>query len=263
MSFAARVYSLHRATRCMTVLCLLVFLAACSKEELYGQLTERQANEIVAVLRHAGVAVDKSRSGDGSSYTVSVHARDFANAVSLLHEWGLPDRNFASMGDVFKKEGFVSSPLEERARLKHALSQELSRTLSMLDGVVEARVHVVIPENNPLDHSPNEAKAGIFIKHRRGFDIDGKKNQIVGFVMRSVDGLKNPENVSIEWSEARPLPSFIVPPLSFWEQYRMLVWAVGSLLLALLGAVLWVRQGSGSKDKKSSSHRRIRNVGAS
>jgi len=239
-----------------------MFLAACSKEELYGQLTERQANEIVAVLRHAGVAVDKSRGGDGSSYTVSVHTRDFANAVSLLHEWGLPDRDFASMGEVFKKEGFVSSPLEERTRLTHALNQELSRTLSMLDGVVEARVHVVIPEKNPLDSTPSEATAGVFIKHSRDFVMKGKENQIKGFIMRSVDGLKNSNSISINFSEARPLPAFIMQPVSFWEHYRVLFLGGGSMLLALLGAVLWLRQGSASKSEASSSHRRIGNVGA-
>jgi len=37
--------------------CLMLWLlAGCSEQELYGQLNERQANEMVAVLRSAGIA---------------------------------------------------------------------------------------------------------------------------------------------------------------------------------------------------------------
>jgi type III secretion protein J len=49
------------------------------------------------------------------------------------------------MGKVFKREGFVSSPLEERARLVHAMSQEIANTINNIDGVVTARVHLVVP----------------------------------------------------------------------------------------------------------------------
>ena len=38
---------------------LLMLLAACSNQELYTQLTERQANEMVAVLRSAGIDAQK------------------------------------------------------------------------------------------------------------------------------------------------------------------------------------------------------------
>ena len=46
----------------------LALLAACSQQELYGQLTERQANEMVAVLRNAGLHAEKAASRDGKAF---------------------------------------------------------------------------------------------------------------------------------------------------------------------------------------------------
>ena len=43
--------------------------------------------------------------------------------MQILKAQGLPREDFDSLGKVFKREGFVSTPVEERARLMHALSQ--------------------------------------------------------------------------------------------------------------------------------------------
>ena len=148
----------RRAARVLAPLAL-VLLAACSQQELYGQLNERQANEMVAVLRNAGLVAEKSPSRDGKAYVVSTNAHDFSRAVEVLHAGGFPRDSFDTLGQVFKKEGFVSSPTEERARFTHALSQELSHTLSNIDGVVQARVHVSVPDKNPLADKPTPATA--------------------------------------------------------------------------------------------------------
>ena len=48
-----------------------LLLAACSEQELYGQLSERQANEMVAVLRSTGIAAEKVSSEGKFSVTTS------------------------------------------------------------------------------------------------------------------------------------------------------------------------------------------------
>jgi len=184
--------------------CTFTFLlAACSGQELYSQLTERQANEMVAALRSAGIDAEK-QSQEGR-FSVLTASKDFSRAVQVLNAQGLPREAFDTMGKVFKREGFVSSPLEEHARLLHAMSQEISNTLGNIDGVVTARVHLVVPERNPLADKPQPAAASVFIKHRPDRDLSGQIAQIKALVVNSVEGLAY-DNVTVALFPADAMP---------------------------------------------------------
>ena len=179
-------------------------LAGCSGQELYSQLSERQANEMVAVLRQAGIEADK-KVAEGR-FSVLAPRGDFADAVRLLNAQGYPRESFDSMGKVFKREGFVSSPLEERARLVHALSQEISNTLASIDGVVAARVHLVVPDRHPLLEKPQPAAASVFIKHRPDKDLTPQLTQIKALVVNSLEGLSY-EHVTVALFPAEAMPT--------------------------------------------------------
>lgn len=225
---------------------LALLLAACSQQELYGQLSERQANEMVAVLRNAGLVADKATARDGKSFTVTTSAGDFSKAVEVLHAGGFPRDNYDTLGQVFKKEGFVSSPLEERARFTHALSQEISNTLSNIDGVVQARVHVSVPEKNPLADKPVPATASVFIKHRPGLDLTQQVGKIKALVVNAIEGLPY-DNVTVALFPAEPMPAPQAPTASTTLRTTglgpVLMGVAGVGTLALLAAfVLWWRQ---------------------
>jgi type III secretion protein J len=175
-------------------LVLLAALAGCGGQDVYTQLGERQANEMVALLHSAGLEGEKVQQEGG--YAVRTSRSDFAQAVRTLNAQGYPRETFDTMGKVFKREGFVSSPLEERARLNHALSQEISNTLASIDGVVMARVHLVVPEHNPLADKPQPAAASVFIKHRPDRDLAAQTSQIKALVVNSVEGLPY-DNVTV------------------------------------------------------------------
>jgi type III secretion protein J len=186
------------------VIALCMLLAACGKAELYSKLTEAQANEMIAVLQSAGIEASKADGGE-AGWTLTTPSGDFARAVEVLHAQGLPREEFATLGTVFKKEGFVSSPTEERARLVYGMSQELSHTVSEIDGVIQARVHLVLPEREPLAQGTQPASASVFIKYRPGANIDAQVGKIKTLVVNSVEGLKY-ENVSVATFPAQPLP---------------------------------------------------------
>ncbi|TRW18386.1 type III secretion system inner membrane ring lipoprotein SctJ [Glacieibacterium frigidum] len=188
---------------------LLLLVTACGKAELYGKLTETQANEMVAVLQNAGIDADKISAGE-AGFSIATSKEDFGRAVQLLRAQGYPRDEFASLGTVFKKEGFVSSPLEERARLVYGLSQELSNTVSQIDGVVQARVQLAMPEADPLSDKIKPSSASVFIKYRPGSSPEKQVGQIKSLMVNAVEGLTY-ENVTVAMFPAQPLP-LAVPP---------------------------------------------------
>ena len=131
------------ARHCLRALLLLACafaLVACSaRVDLLGAVPEDEANEVLAALLKADIDAGKTAGKEGM-VGVQVSGLQVAQALQVLRDNGLPRERFAGMGQIFKKEGLISSPLEERARYIYALSQELSSTLSQIDGVLGAGV---------------------------------------------------------------------------------------------------------------------------
>jgi type III secretion protein J len=165
----------------------LLGLAGC-KQALYSQLSEQEANEVFAALSRTGISSNKVSVND-KYWGIEVDPNDIPAAVETLNRVGLPRSRFASLGDMFKREGIVSTPTEERVRFLHGVSQELSHTLSTIDGVIAARVHLVMPQNDPLADKTRPSSASVFIKHRADLDLQPMVSSIKSLVLRSVEGL--------------------------------------------------------------------------
>lgn len=183
-----------------SVAALLLALAGCDSVELYSKLPEREANEMMAILVKNDIACTK-QAGEEGTWKLSVQKSQFADSVDVLKELGYPKETFSSMGQVFQKSGLVSSPSEERIRFMHALSQELSHTLSQIDGVQSARVHIVLPNNNPFGEEVRPSSAAVFIRHRHNAQLEEKEAEIKEFVMAAIEGLK-PETIKVSMFQA-------------------------------------------------------------
>jgi type III secretion protein J len=173
--------------RCVVVVIGAVSVASC-KSDLYTNIDQRHANEIVATLRQNGIPADRS-AGKGDRISVSVEESRFAEAVAVLNDNGLPKQEFVTLGEVFKRDGLVSSPVQERAQMIFALSQELSRTVSEIDGVLSARVHLVLPENDPLRQQLVPSSASVFIRHHASMPMNDLVPQVKMLVANGVAGL--------------------------------------------------------------------------
>lgn len=185
---------------------LALALAACGGSvELLGNLHEAEANEVVAALAEAGITAQKHPGKDGA-VNVAVSQSDIAKSLSVLRDAALPRERRATMGDVFRKEGLISSPLEERARYLWALSQELSETISQVDGVLKARVHVVLPERGVGGEPPMPSSAAVFVKHRRSHNMDPVVPEMRRLVASSIPGLAA-EKVTVVLVPASPKSS--------------------------------------------------------
>ncbi len=185
----------------------LLLLGACSSQNLYSNLSEAQANDMVAVLLDAGIDASKTP-GDKEQWQVSVSQNQFARAVEVLKSNGFPRKEYDTLGSIFKKEGFASSPLEERARLNYGMSQELSNSIRNIDGVIEARVHLTMPEPDPLSKEVKPASASVFVKYRPGFDLQGETGAIKSLVTNAVEGLTY-DRVSVIMTPSRAIPRVV------------------------------------------------------
>jgi type III secretion protein J len=181
-------------TRIAVICFCALSLAACSVE-LFANLDQKQANDIVATLFRHGIPAQRSATKNGR-YTVNVDQGRFSEAVAILNDNGLPKQDFASLGDVFKNEGIVASPVQERAQMIHALSQELARTVSDIDGVLSARVHLVLPENDPLRQQLIPSSASVFIRHASTASLIELVPQVKMLVANGIAGLSY-EKVSV------------------------------------------------------------------
>jgi type III secretion protein J len=198
---------INQRGRCIkTIICVasIMLLTACAKKiELQTKIPENDANEIVAVLLKDGVAAEKVTGKDGAN--VLVPDSQVGQAMETLAENGLPRKQNMGLGEIFKKEGMISTPLEERARYIFGLSQELERTLGEMDQVVNARVHVVLPERVAPGEPITPSSASVFIKHKKGFDADLLLPSIRKLVSTSIPGLSavDKEKISVVFSLAQ------------------------------------------------------------
>ena len=189
-----------------------LLLTGCQQQVLYSDLTEYEANEMIAVLFAGNIPAKKDsvkgQGKKGPSYDVTIEASALPQATALLKANGLPRQRFASIPDMFPKT-MLQSPVEQMARLKHGLAQEMAKTLSTIDGVSAARVHLTLPDRQVgsgaagLSDKPGSS-AAVFIKHRSDIDLQGSVTKIKALV---VDGVENMsyDDVTVVFFAEKPI----------------------------------------------------------
>ena len=237
------------------LLCLAFAVPGCSNVTLYSNLPESEINEMMAVLQRQGIDCAKEPGTEGT-WTMTVPSRSFAEAVRVINAMGYPRPKSQGISESFQKSGLVSSPTEERIRFMAALANELEETFMRIDGVVAARVHVVLPDNDPLNDRKQPAKASVLIKHLDNVDVSARIQDIKGIVTHSLEGLQDSE-VAV-YFVATPQPSEVAEPAkvpaapgwgtvasSGWaDRDRLLLVGLGTLvLLNLVLGVVVLRRG--------------------
>jgi type III secretion protein J len=173
--------------RALVMLMMLFVLTGC-KKELFSELSEREANDMLAILQKSGVSVEK-QPGKKGFVRLMVNGGQMADAINILKSFGYPREEFLDICDIFEKNSMISSPMEERVRFICAIQQGLSETLSQLDGVITARVHVVMPENDVAGEALVPSSASVFIKYSSDVNLQAFIPQIKLLINNSIEGL--------------------------------------------------------------------------
>ena len=239
--------------RAMVFMAAVLTLVGCSTNILHG-IDERSANEATSALERAGIGAEKvAHEGGGSeaaSYTVRVAHADGSRAVDLLRALGLPRDRRRGLAETYGQPSLIPTPSEERARYIDALAGEVERTLESADGVIDARVHVVLEEADPLAVGAKPrtaARAAVLMRVRTG-RAALTETDVQKLVAGSVAGLE-PAAVAVVMSAAgdaadtAPAALATVGPLRITPGTRpllLIALAIAGIVLAALAGLLLV-----------------------
>lgn len=195
-------------------LALLASLGGCTTGVLHG-LDEPSANESLAALERVGIGAEKiaEEGGQSPAFGVRVPRGEAARALDVLRTRGLPREHRRGFAEVFGSPSLIPSASEERARYLVATAGEVERTLETAEGVVSARVHLVLEEPDPLSLEGKlraGARAAVLIKAAEGRSPLAE-GDIQKLVAGSVPGLE-PRAVAVVVTAApRPAESALGP----------------------------------------------------
>jgi type III secretion protein J len=172
------------------LLVILLFLSACNKDiTILQDLEQDNANDIILLLRENSIDAKKVEKNKLQSVTVS--SADETRALALINAYGKPDKKFQSLGEVFKKDGFISSPTEEQARLVYGLEQEISGMIAQIEGVITVNVQVALPtfKDDLWDTDNSKPSAAILIIYLKKYRVDRHKDRIKKLVSKAIPNL--------------------------------------------------------------------------
>jgi type III secretion protein J len=219
----------------MRAIWVVLALVGCSTPIRHG-LDEPAANEVVTALERTGIGAEKLRddASGPTAFVVRVSSDDAVRALDTLHALGLPRGQRTGFAEIYGQPSLVPTATEERARYLEALSGEIERTLETVDGVVSARVHLVMEESDALETRPRvPARAAVLLKTRPDL-AQLKEAEVQKLVAGSVPGLAPAAVavVSTPAAQARPAGDLApVGPLRVSPGTRSLL--IGTLVTVL------------------------------
>lgn len=168
---------------------------------LYGNLGQQDAAQIAQALDTNGIPYKLEGSG-----TITVPADRIHDARLKLAGQGLPegDGGFAVMS---KEPGFGVSQFMEGARYQHALETELARTITNMQAVEGARVHLALPRQSAFVRDRRKPSASVFLQMKPGRRLESEQvTAIVNLVASSIPELES-QQVTVVDQQGRLLSS--------------------------------------------------------
>jgi len=168
---------------------------------LYGNLDQEGTAQIVQALDASGIPYRL----EGSN-AITVPADRVHDARLKLASQGLPESN-GGFSVIAKDPGFGVSQFMEGARYQHALETELARTISNLQAIDGARVHLALPRQSAFVRDRRKPSASVFLQMKPGRRLESEQvTAIVNLVASSIPELEARE-VTVVDQQGRLLSS--------------------------------------------------------
>lgn len=168
---------------------------------LYNELTLEDSAAIVSQLESQGVQFKLAREGA----SIMVPQEQVARLRMQLAAEGLPTGGSIGYEIFDRSDTLGATSFVQNINHLRAMEGELSRTISSLDRIRSARVHLVIPERQLFQRDRRPPSASIVLSVRGGLG-PGEIRAVQHLVATAVDGL-DPDKVSIVDESGRLLAS--------------------------------------------------------
>ena len=156
---------------------------------LYAGLPEAEKARVVEALTNGGIRVQL----DPTTGEVLVPTSDYHTARMQLAAQGLP-ASVPEGYDSISEIPMGSSRTVENVRLKQSQEIELARSISEIQGLVAARVHLAIPEKSVFARASVPPSASVFVQMEDGRALSRQQiSAIVHLVSSSVPSLPKGE----------------------------------------------------------------------
>ena len=163
-----------------------------SRTTLYAGLPEAEKSRVLEALTNSGVSVTL----DPVTGDVLVPTQNYHSSRMTLAAQGLP-ATAATGYEQLDSIQMGSSRSVEAARLKQSQELELARSISEIDMVLSARVHLALPDKEVFVRQQAEPTASVFLQLARGRSLGRSKvDAITHLVSASIPNLSK-ENVSV------------------------------------------------------------------
>lgn len=160
---------------------------------LYADLDLREAGQMAEQLDKAHIPHHSE--ANGSRMLVPLDQVDRARL--LLAKEGLPSGGSVGNEIFDRSDGLTANSFQQQITQTRALEGELSRTIKTIQGIRNARVHLVLPRREPFARERQEAQASVVLTMAgvARLDRDGVQ-AILNLIAAAVPGLR-PQNIAV------------------------------------------------------------------
>ena len=178
------------------LIAFIIFFAtrfsAAPMELLYGSLSGTDSREITKQLELSGIPFTTAN----NNTEIKVPAEKVTPVRMQMAELGLPSGGSVGYEVFDSMDALGSTNFMQNINLVRALEGELARTIKSIEGVQNARVHLVMAQREMFTRETQEPTASVYIKMKSGRLTETQVSAVQHLIAAAVSKLK-PSNISI------------------------------------------------------------------